>query len=377
MMNENHAKKIVLCLNLGSTSSEVAYQGADGVVQRRKIRHKDSDLALPIKEQQSFRTAAIMNWLESISMDLAALDAVSCRGGRLKPIPSGVYLVNDELLADSASTTLGDHASRLSVFIGRDLALHAGCPVYVVDPISVDEFDDVARVTGVKGVERHSLGHILNSRFVAKKLAVDLDLDPLISTFIVAHMGGGATISLHKNSRIIDLINDFEGALTPERAGGLATTTFLQLLDHEPRQRVERLIEGDGGFYDYFATKQFDVVDQMAREGDDQARLLIDAYLYQQKKSIGSLLAAVNLNVDGLALTGGISFSETVVNGLSECFSSLFPVRVYAGSFEVEALISGAEDALSGQCAVLHYPSGSVLPTAFAIETIGDEGVAE
>lgn len=376
-MSSKNIKNTVLCLNLGSTSSEVAYQGRDGVLQRRKIRHKDSDLARPVREQQSFRAADIAAWLKSVPIDLASLDAVSCRGGRLQPIPSGVYLVNEELLADSLSTEEGDHASRLSVFIGQGLASKANCPVYVVDPISVDEFNDVARITGIKGIERRSLGHALNSKYVVNKLAEDLSLDPDFATFIVAHMGGGATISLHRNGRMIDLINDFEGALTPERAGGLATTTMLQLFDYEPRHRVERLIEGEGGFYDYFGTKQFDVVDQMAREGNEEARLLIDAYIYQQKKSIGSLLATADFKVDGMALTGGIAFCETVPNALSDCFDHLFPVRVYGGSFEVEALISAAEAVLNGTKVALNYPNGDILPTDFHAKTINDEALSQ
>lgn len=357
-MTENG--KQVVCINLGSTSSEVGVLSPDQVLRTKKIQHDEADLIKPVASQLVFRFESISEFLNSIGLDFSKLDAIVCRGGRLKPVPSGVYLVNDELLADSQDLRNGDHASRLSVFIGKRLASFkkADCPVFIVDPISVDEFSAVARISGIKGVERQSLGHALNSKFIFRKILSDLSLDERSSTIIVAHMGGGATISLHVNGLMVDLINDFEGAFTPERAGGLPTTTVLKLLECEKLQRVERWIEGEGGLYSFLGTKQFSIVEQMAYQGDVLAKTLIAAYLYQQKKSIGSMFAAADMKVDGLALTGGIAHSKAVVHALTDSFRTICEVLAYPGSFEVEAMVGGAVQVLEGRRKVKHYPSG-------------------
>lgn len=347
----------ILAINLGSTSSEVGFY-QDGVMRSTKLRHDDALVLLPVSQQLPSRLMGIEQWLQNEHIQLKQIDAIVCRGGRLAPVPSGIYLINESLLADSNKTDQGDHASRLSVFIGQTLAHPSECPVYVVDPISVNEFSREAQTTGIKGVYRRSLGHALNSKYIFRKLVKDLNLNDKQCNIIVAHLGGGASISLHQNNQMTDLINDFEGAFTPERAGDLPTTTVIGLLETMPKTMLERLIEGEGGFYSHLGTKQFDVVCQMADDGNETAAHLISAYLYQQKKSIGALIGASNMNISGLAITGGIAFNDIVVQSLTATFGKCFPVRAYPGSFEMEAMVEATIEALQNRRVVLHYPEG-------------------
>jgi butyrate kinase len=349
---------MILGLNLGSTSTEVGLLTKTGEILKHKLGHDEELLQKTVSEQAGPRTEIVRQWIDAQGADIKQLSAIACRGGRLKPIPSGVYRVNDALMVDSASTVHGDHASRLSVIIGEKIAKVAACPLFVVDPISVDELADVARISGLNGVERRSLGHMLNCKYVARHLSASLGKPYEELTLIVAHLGGGATVSLHQNGRLTDLINDFEGAFSPERMGGMATTTMTALCRDVDAVQLSRFIEGEGGFYSYLGTKNLDEVNKMAEAGNATAKLLKDAYLYQQKKSIGALIAAAGGTIDALAITGGIAHQAFVINELRAVFSRCCPIEVYPGSFEMEALLEGAQKAVTGLVPVLVYPDG-------------------
>lgn len=350
--------RLIIGLNLGSTSSEVGLLNGNNPLKKKKLYHGEEELSLPVEQQMSFRLEAIKTWLKDEMIDLSQCTAIVARGGRLKQIPSGTYIVNDEIIADSKTTDNGDHASRLSVLIGKELSESSKCPIFVIDPISVDEFIDVSRISGLVGIERKSLGHALNSKYIARKLSKDLNIDYLKSNIIVCHMGGGATISLHVNGQMIDLINDFEGAMTPERSGGLPNFEVLNLCLNHDRNTISRWIEGAGGIYSYLGTKQFDVLENKANSGDKDAALLLDAYIYQQKKSIGALVAVANYKIDGIALTGGIANSNYVANSLITSLLPICKVLNYPGSFEMEAMFEGTINALEGKTPIKEYPSG-------------------
>lgn len=350
--------KLIIGLNLGSTSSEVGILNGNEELKKHKFYHSENELSLSIEDQMPFRLNAIKSWLDEEKIDLENCTAIVSRGGRLQQIPSGIYSVNEQLLNDSKKTTDGDHASRLSVLIGKELSELARCPIFVVDPISVDEFTDISRISGLAGIERKSLGHALNSKYVAKKMAKSLNIDYMRARFLICHMGGGATISLHINGKMVDLINDFEGAMTPERSGGLATTELLKLCANNDIEKVSRLVEGSGGIYSYLGIKDFEKLEMMADSGDKKARLLLDAYIYQQKKSIGALFSVADYNIDGIALTGGISHSKSVCEELNRTFSPFTKVMTYPGSFEMEAMIEETVNALEGKTAIKEYPTG-------------------
>lgn len=349
----------IITVNLGSTSTEVGYLLADGSSSKQKIQHSESNLQRAINDQLDFRLADVKRFL-SDRIDIAKTDIISCRGGRLRPVRSGVYVANESLIADSKVDFTGSHASRLSLLLGVELAkLAENCPVVIVNPVSVDEFSEVARFSGLNGLVRKSLGHFLNSKYIANLFCSANSLAYNETNLIVVHLGGGTTVSAHQNGEVVDLINDFEGGFTPERSGGLPNIELLDLLEKYGPQRVKRFIEGEGGIYSYLQTKDFGKLENDSAQ-DETARLIIEAFCYQHSKSIASMLSVLNFDVAAILVTGGVAHSAYVQNYFNSKFRD-FTLKYYPGSFEFEALADAAFSALKGDIPVLSYPSGEIV----------------
>lgn len=353
----------ILVINPGSTSTQV------GIFENEKcsisctLRHSLEELNLSIDEQKRFREKAIENFIQESGYKVEEFNAIAARGGRLKPLSSGTYLFNDEMLKDSYNNAYGNHASKLAVIIGNDIAKVANCPLYIVDPISVDEMLDEARISGMPCIERKSLGHALNIKAVGRKTAKDLKKSYEELRMIIIHIGGGTTVSVHAYGRMFDLINDFEGGFTPERAGGLPNLQLIKLCfsGKYSEEEIIRKIEGEGGFFGYLGTKDFLEVENRIKEGDSIAKKVMDAYLYQLTKIIGSMAAVLNYNIDAISITGSIARSKRVVYHIKETFSSIAPILVYPGSFELEALAMGVLRVLIGEEKARKYPSGEII----------------
>lgn len=348
----------ILVINPGSTSTKVGLYKGEHCVLEESISHTMEELSMDVDDQIGFRKRSILDFFKKLKIDLKCLSAVAARGGRLKPIPSGTYVVNRRMIQDSHNKENGNHASRLAIIIGDEIAKEAGCNIYTVDPISVDEMIQEARISGMQEIERKSLGHALNTKAVSRKTARDLDKNYKDINIIVAHLGGGTTISSHKNGKMIDLINDFEGIFTPERAGGLPNLQLVQMCFSGKYREEEILkkVEGLGGFYSYLGTKDFIEIEQRINNGDSHAKLIMDAYIYQLTKVIGSMVAVLAYKVDAISITGSIAKSKNVSSRLASVFSPVAPILVYPGSFEMEALADGVLRVLRGFESPKIYP---------------------
>lgn len=353
-------KYIILAINPGSTSTQVGLFHNDQPLVCTSITHSLDQLAQDIADQVGFRRDAVGEVLHNAGLTPRNVSAVAARGGRLKPVPSGTYLVNDEMLQDAHSTIHGNHASRLAVIIGHNIAAEANCQVFVVDPISVDEMIGAARYSGTPAIVRKGLGHALNSKAVARKTAAHLKKAYVDTRLVIAHLGGGTSISAHLHGRMIDIINDFEGGFTPERCGGLPNIELVRLCfsGTYSEKDILKIIEGCGGFFGYLGTKDLREVERRIRANDELAINIMEAYIYQLTKSIGSMLAVLKYKVDAISLTGSIANSGMVTSCITDTFSPVAPVMVYPGSFELESLAQGVLRVISGQEKPLHYPQG-------------------
>lgn len=338
----------ILTINPGSTSTKFALYDDETLIFTYTIRHDKEILSKfeSIIKQKDYRKNCILDTLNDAGMELSSLDAVSGRGGLLKPIESGTYLVNDAMLEDLRSAAASIHASVLGGIIASEIAAPYGIPAYVVDPIVVDEMDRLAKLTGIPGVERVSIFHALNQKAVARRLACKLGKVYENCRFVVAHLGGGITVGAHRYGRVIDVNDalDGEGAFTPERSGMVPAVPLIKLCysgEFTESEMLDKVIR-NGGVQAYLGTNDIRKVEKMIKDGDEFAALVLDSMAYQVSKEIGAMCAVLEGRVDGIILTGGLAFSTRFTSAVKQRVDRLAEVYVFPGEDEMLALVSGA-----------------------------------
>ncbi|HHW56169.1 MAG TPA: butyrate kinase [Clostridia bacterium] len=346
---------LILVINPGSTSTKVAVFKDLESVFTETLRHDTKDLNSykTIIDQFEFRTQAILNMLKEKGISLSEIDAIVGRGGLLKPIESGTYIVNDKMVEDLRKAERGEHASNLGAIIAYILAKEYNIPAYIVDPVVVDELEDVARITGMPEIEKSSIFHALNQKAIARHLAADLNKKYEEVNLIIAHLGGGISVGAHKHGRVID-VNDAlngEGPFSPERAGGLPVLDLVKLCysGKYTYQEMKKKLIGQGGIVAHLGTNDVREVYKMIEKGDKKAELILDAMAYQTAKEIGAMAVVLKGKVDAIGITGGITYNEDFVKRISERVKFIAPVYVYPGEDEMLALAQGAYRVLSGE----------------------------
>lgn len=306
----------LLIINPGSTSTKIAVYEGEKEIFEETLRHSSEEIGKfkYVVDQQSFRTDVILKILEDNKINIAEMDAIVGRGGLLKPIVSGTYSVNDNMLKDLKENVQGEHASNLGAIIANEIARSINKPAFIVDPVVVDEMEDIARLSGVPELPRKSIFHALNQKAVAKRYAQENMKNYEDINVIVAHMGGGVSVGAHKNGRIIDVNNalDGEGAFSPERSGGIPSGDLARMCfsGKYTLEEILKKITGKGGFVAYLDTNDGRIVRQLASEGDMKAKLVYEAMGYQVAKDIGAAAAVLCGKVDAIILTGGIAYEK-------------------------------------------------------------------
>jgi butyrate kinase len=351
----------LLVINPGSTSTKISIYEDEKEIFGETLRHSAEEVGRfkHILDQQNFRKEVILKILENSKIDIKELDAVVGRGGLLKPILSGTYKVNDRMLKDLNESVKGEHASNLGAIIANEIAKSISKPAFIVDPVVVDEMEEIARFSGIPELPRKSIFHALNQKAVAKKYAKENSKKYEDVNVIVAHMGGGVSVGAHKKGRIIDVNNalDGEGAFSPERSGGVPSGDLVRMCFSGKYTLEEMLkkITGKGGFVAYLNTNDARIVENAALEGDPKAKLIHDAMGYQVAKDIGAAAAVLNGQVDAIILTGGMAYGKPMVNLIREKVAFIAPVIVYPGEDEMLALAQGVIRVLNGEEEVREY----------------------
>lgn len=343
----------ILVINPGGTSTKVAVFDDETAVFTKNVDHSSEELRdfARVFDQHAFRTGVIRQVLAEAGVDLQSVDIIMARGGLGQPMEGGVYEVTDDLIADMKETRYGEHASNLGAVIARELAQQSGVRAYIMDPVSVDEMEDVARITGLKEIERVSLLHALNSRAMAREAAKELGKDYEALNLITAHLGGGISIIPHKQGKMIDCNNPMEmGPFCPDRAGGLPSKALVKLCysGKYTEQELLKKMTRDGGLNDHLGTKDLRVAEKMAQDGDENADLVLSALSYQIAKEIGAMATVLCGKVDAIILTGGMAHSDRMVKDIARRTEFIAPVIVKAGEFEMEALAGGGLRVLAG-----------------------------
>jgi len=343
----------ILAVNPGATSTKYAVFVGSNVLLKKTVEHQGSELQNfeQVFDQYHYRLKLITDALEQANISLDSLDAVVGRGGLLKPLMGGTYVVNKQMVEDLRLAERGEHASNLGAVIAYNLAKQLGVPAFIVDPVSVDEMEPEARLSGMPDLPRISMSHALNSKAVARKVAHDIGKQYDEINVVVAHLGTGISVSPHKKGRIIDVNNSQEeGPFTPDRCGGLPGKALVKLCYSGKYNELEMLakIIGSGGMYGYLGTKDARDIEKRAINGDKEADAVLNAMSYQVAKEIGAMSAVLAGEVDRIILTGGLAYSKRIVADITRRVEFIAPVVVVPGEEELESLAEGAIRVLQG-----------------------------
>ncbi|AND79688.1 butyrate kinase [Streptococcus pantholopis] len=351
----------ILTINPGSTSTKIAYFKGEEAVFTENVAHDSSELAQfdRLSQQLDYRKTLIEKCLADSSLTLNDLDAVVGRGGGLMPLAGGVYEVNDQLYRDAKNGANGvEHPANLGPQLARYFARKASCSTFVVNPPDTDEYQDLARMTGVKGVYRTCHLHALNLKETALHHARKQKEIYQKVNYIVCHIGGGISISAHRRGQMIDGtdIVGGEGPMAPTRAGSLPLTGVVELLnDGVSASDLRKLCTKNGGFVSLLGSADAKAIFAAAQKGAEAEQLAWDSMIYQIAKTIGQMAAVLKGDIQAILLSGGLVNNADLVSQITDYCHWIAPVYAYPGEFEMQAMANGASRVLSGQEEVKTY----------------------
>lgn len=350
-MSVNH-NFIVFIINPGSTSTKVALYSDERQLALENLHHDESVMSrfTRLWDQFAFRLQAVQDFLSR--QQKAGLDAVAGRGGLLKPVKRGTYSIDQNMLQDARKGLQGEHVSNLGVALAHEIAEQHGCPSFTVDPVSVDEFEEVARISGHPLIIRRSLSHALNLRAAAMWAAQKIQRDPDHFNAIVAHLGGGISVAPVCGGRVID-VNDASsgGPFSPERSGDLPLQPFIDLCfsGQYTKDQMKKMVMGQGGLMAYLGTNDLAEVERRIDAGDANALVVFTAMAYQIAKEIGAMATVLCGQIDAVVLTGGLAHSKRLMDAISERIHFIAPLLIFPGELEMEAMLHGVLRVLRGE----------------------------
>lgn len=350
----------ILAINPGSTSTKVALYEDLQPTMELSLRHSAEDMARfeRVIDQLSWRRELIFGALAEKHFDVKQLSAVIGRGGLVKPIPSGVYEV-DEALRHDLLHPIEEHASNLGGLLADEIAAMAGVRAYIADPVVVDELDDIARLSGLPACPRRSIFHALNQKATARLHCERTGSEYEKVNLIVAHLGGGISVAAHRQGRVVDVNNalDGDGPFAPERAGTLPAGALADLCfsGRYTREQIQKMLAGKGGVVAHLGTNSMIEVRERIARGDKQAQLITEAMYYTVVKQIGAMAAALGGKVDAILLTGGLTHDNDIGDYITARCAFIAPITTYPGENELEALAANALRVLQGRATPMVY----------------------
>ncbi|MCH4886067.1 butyrate kinase [Acidaminobacter sp. JC074] len=354
--------KFVLAINPGSTSTKVALYEDEILLHEKSLNHETNELEKyeTIASQYDFRYSAVLDFLDEVDFDVTNLSAVVGRGGLLPPVKSGAYEVNEAMVDRLMNRPVVEHASNLGGIIAFKIASSIDKKAYIYDSVAVDELDDIARISGMASIERKSFSHCLNMRAVAHEVSEQLNKPYEESNFVVAHLGGGISVSAHKNGKMIDIVSDDEGPFSPERSGRVPCKDLVKACFEKGADKSDMMkkLRGKGGLISYLGTNDARQVEKMIREGDEKAGLVYEAMAYQISKGIGEMAVVLDGQIDGIILTGGMAYSDMLMKWIQKKVSFLSRVFILPGENEMASLAKGTLRVLNGQEKAREYKLG-------------------
>ncbi|MFD1039195.1 butyrate kinase [Virgibacillus byunsanensis] len=360
---QQHQPYRILVINPGSTSTKIGVFENELCIFEKSIRHDTQAIAQynRVIDQYDFRKKVILEQLNYEGINISKLHAVCGRGGLLRPIEGGTYEVNQPMLQDLKMGYNGEHASNLGGIIAHEIANGLNIPAFIVDPVVVNELDEIAKFSGVPEIPRKSIFHALNQKAVARKAANDMNTTYENVNLIVTHMGGGITIGAHKNGKVIDVNNGLhgDGPFSPERAGTVPAGDLVSLCfsGQYYRDEIMKKLIGQGGLVAYLQTNDAVEVEKRIENGDEAAQQVYEAMAYQIAKEIGSMSTVLSGNIDAIVLTGGLAYGKKFIEMITKRVNWIADTLVYPGENELQALNEGTLRVLRNEEFPKTYPN--------------------
>lgn len=343
----------ILVINPGATSTKLAVFSDENPIVLQVIEHQVNDLSgfASLMDQLPYRKGLIMDALSREGIEPESFAGIVGRGGMLAPMPGGTYEVCGTMMEDLRTARYGEHASNMGAILAHDFAQTASCKAFIVDPVSTDELSPMARVSGLPDLQRVSKFHALNHKAVARRVAAEMGMPYSEARFIVAHLGTGVSVGAHMNGRVVD-INDpmNEGAFSADRAGGLPSLELVNLCysGQYTHDGMKKKLSRGGGYAAFIGTSDLRRAWEMTDAGDESAKAILDAFVYQLAKDIGAMSTVFCGKLDRIILTGGMAHSERLVSAIRERTGFIAPISVVPGEEEMKALALGALRVLRG-----------------------------
>ena len=344
-----------LIINPGSTSTKLGVFEDETLLMDETLRHSTEEIAQypNIIAQKDFRKNIILDFLKEKNIDVNSFDVIVGRGGIVKPIPGGTYEVTDALIKDLTEAKRGEHASNLGGIIAREIADSIGVKAFIVDPVAVDELVPVARISGIPEIERGSIDHPLNQKAMGRRYAKEVGKKYEDLNLIIVHLGGGTSCGCHDHGKMVDVFAAFngDGAFSPERANAVPPLSLVEMCfsGKYTQAEMKKKIIGNGGFNAYLGTNDAREIMKRIDEGDEKAKLVMEAFIYQLSKNIGAMAAVLKGKVDQIILTGGIAYGQVITDAIKDRVDWIAPVTVYPGEDELLALAQGAIRVMNGE----------------------------
>lgn len=359
----------LLVINPGSTSTKISVFDNEKNIFTESVFH-DAPLLLSfgsVSDQAPMRKEVIFNLLKKHNIDIHSIDVFIGRGGCAYSQVSGVMTIDQKLYEDTRDDKGGsDHPAKLGVMIAYQLGIEYGKPMYTINPTNVDELDDIARITGIKGVYRRAQSHVLNQKGIAKQYAKEHNKKYEDCSLIVCHIDGGITVAAHKYGRMIDGTEGAggEGAFSPTRIGSVPALELARYIKENGVDETMSMCTGAGGFVSHFGSSNSTEIHKLVEKGDKKATLIWNAMIYQIAKAIGAMATVLSGDVEAILLTGGLMRFDDIINGLKARCSFIAPIYVYPGEVEQEEMAYSILDVLNGKAESRTY-TGKPVFTGF------------
>lgn len=350
---------MVLVINLGSTSSKFAVYNNENEIFKKSIDHKREliNSFSTRNDEIPFRINVAKEFLKENGYHMEDFDVIAARAGNLVDAEAGTYIIDEAICNSLRTRPAVQHASNLCPIVAYELGKPYGIPAYMCDAPSVDQRWPVFKVTGIPEIEKYGGVHSENMLEVAERTAEKLNRKYEECSFVIAHMGGGITYSLHHKGKVIDAYCDDAASFSPERAGILPSVELIELCfsGKYTEEELKRYMRGKGGLVAHLGTSDVREVEKMVACGDEHAALIYEALIYNVAKSVASLAADIGGDVDRIILTGGIAYSEYIVSKLKELLRFISPLEIVPGEMEIQHIVRCALKAFKNEIKINRY----------------------